>query len=633
MRANASILGLVLIVATLASTPIRVSAADSKGGDFDRRVRPVVEKYCLDCHGEKKPKGGINLAKFRDQKSIESDPETWLQVVDALSERTMPPEGKPEPTEDERQAACSDVQAILDAIENVNDPGPSLIQRLTREQYNNTIRDLLGVDDRPADRFPPDGGGGEGFDNNASTLFLPPILLEKYLDAAVEILDKADPGRYLIARPAATSTDAERQAAARRCVAAFAYKAFRRPVADSEIDRYIKLYEKFTAAGSTYDEAVKKTLRGVLVSPHFVYLVERRRESSEPYPVSQFELACRLSYFLWSSMPDQELFDLAAAGRLNDDSELEKQVERMLADSKSKALAKNFVGQWLRVAGLANAVEPDRGLFPGYSAELRDAMIEEPIVFFHELLRENHSLIQMLDSDYTYVNEILAKHYAIDHVSGPSFRRVKLTDADRGGVLGMASVLAFTSYPRRTSPVLRGKWVLEELLGTPPPPPPPMVKTLPEDDRPRKGRTFRQSLEDHRKDENCASCHAKMDPIGFGLESFDPIGRKRTKIADQPIDDAGELPGGLKFKGPGELKKILLDEKRTDLFLQNVTRRLLSYAIRRGVEYYDMRTIKSITTKLKENGYGGRTLVAEIVKCYPFRYRSDASPTGNRGKR
>ncbi len=282
----------------------------------------------------------------------------------------------------------------------------------------------------------------------------------------------------------------------------------------------------------------------MLVSPSFLFLIEGEQSSQEPYRVSEFELASRLSYFVWSSMPDEELSRLAEGGKLHEPEVLEQQVKRMLADPKARALAENFAGQWLRVGTLVQSVEPDRSVFPGYTPELRAAMIEEPIAFFHAILRDDASLLDLIDCRYTYVNEPLAKHYGVESVLGSEFRRVELTDPNRGGVLGMAGVLTLTSYPRRTSPVLRGKWVLEELLGTPPPPPPPDVKVLPPDDRPKDGKTFRQRLEQHREKAACAACHAKLDPLGFGLENFDAVGRWRTEIAGEALDSGGELSTG-----------------------------------------------------------------------------------------
>jgi hypothetical protein len=617
---------------TLAALPLAFAPARARDADgpkakddpapaapgFRRSVRPVVEKYCLGCHGERRPKGGINLAKScGDDDAIQHNPDLWLQVADVLSERTMPPEGKPGPSEDERHGAADAIQAALDAMETVVDPGRNPIQRLTRDQYNRTVRDLLGVDTHPADAFPADGGGGAGFDNNASTLFVPPILMEKYLAAAADVLDKADPDRWRVAAPAG---EVSRDEAARACIERFAAQAFRRPVEPAEVERFLGLFRRADQKGRPFDDAVKLALRAVLVSPHFLFLVEKDQKADGPYRVSEYELANRLSYFLWSSMPDDTLFDLAAKNSLHEPGVLEAQVRRMLADPRSRAFAESFAGQWLRVATLAQAAEPDRRKFPEYTPELRDAMAEEPVAFFHALLRDDRPVLDLLGADYTYVNERLAGHYGIEGVIGDAFRKVEITDPNRGGVLGMAGVLTLTSYPRRTSPVLRGKWILEELLGTPPPPPPAMVKVLPQNDSTVNGKTFRQRLEQHRSKVECASCHAKLDPPGFALEYFDGIGRWRNEIGGQPVDAAGELATGEKFTGPAELKAVLIQGKK-DLFVRNLVRRTLAYALRRGLEYYDARAVNTIAEALESNGYRATVLVVGVAESFPFQYR------------
>jgi len=595
----------------------------ARGDGFDLNVRPLIQQHCLRCHGGEKPKGDVNLAKFADEGSLRSDPELWLRVVDALVNRTMPPPGdRAGPNVDGRQHAASSIRAILDAVEGDKDPGPSVIQRLTRRQYNNTIRDLLGVDTHPADAFPADGGGGAGFDNNAATLFVPPILMEKYLAAAADVLNKADPARYIVAQP---GPDLSQEEAARRCVAAFARRAFRRPVDSDEVARLLRLFERALARGNSFEAAVRLALRAVLASPSFLYIVERDRTDVEgPVRVSDHELACRLSYFLWSSIPDTELSGLAESGRLHWPEVLELQVRRMLADPRSRAMAEDFAGQWLRVGSLADLAEPDKRLFPEYTPELRDAMVEEAVSFFHGILRQDRPIVELLDTYYTYLNELLAKHYGIEGVTGLEFRRVELKDHRRGGVLGMAAVLSLTSYPRRTSPVLRGKWVLEELLGTPPPPPPAMVKSLPTDDRIRNGLTFRERLEQHRKKSECASCHARLDPIGFGLENFDVLGRWRDQIQQKPVDASGKLATGEEFVGPVALKTILAETKH-ELFVRNLVERMLSYALRRGVEYYDTPTVKQIMAEVEANDYRGASLVAAVVESFPFQYRRNGA--------
>jgi hypothetical protein len=321
-------------------------------------------------------------------------------------------------------------------------------------------------------------------------------------------------------------------------------------------------------------------------------------------------------------MPDEELFRLAATQRLRDPKVLEQQVRRMLRDPKSRALADSFAGQWLRVKDLYTATQPDPRRYPEFSPSLRDAMYNETVEFFYDLVRENRSLLALLDANYTYLNEELAKHYGIQGIEGPELRRVNLNDRRRGGVLTMASVLTLTSYPRRTSPVLRGKWVLEEMLGSSTPPPPPNAGGLPADDAPRQGLTFRQRLEKHREKAECASCHSRMDPIGFGLENFDAIGRWREQIAGESVDSTGVLANGQEFSGPIGLKMHMLARKEE--FLRNVTEKMLAYALGRGIEPYDIPTVRKIANAVAREGYRSSTLIEEIVKSYPFQYRRNS---------
>lgn len=583
---------------------------------FDAEVRPVLERHCLACHGAKTAKAGIDLSRFTDE-TADRDLDLWARVRDAIAERTMPPKGKPAPTEAERQTAAQSIERMLDSLDDVRDPGRRVIQRLTRDQYNHTVRDLLGVDTQPAATFPADGGGGGGFENNASTLFIPPILLEKYLASAAKLLDQADPARYLTARP---EEDVSKDEAARRCVEGFASRAYRRPVREEEVERLLRLFQRADDQGRPFEEAVKLALQAVLVSPHFLFLVEADQDGQEPYRVGEYELASRLSYFLWSSMPDPPLLELAREGTLHEPEVLERQVRRMIADPKSRQFAKDFATQWLGLKALANFAEPNRSRIREYTPELRDAMVEEAITTFHALLRDDAPVLDLVGADFVYVNEVLARHYGIDDVTGAEFRKVTVQDPNRGGVLGMAAVLTLTSYAERTSPVLRGKWVLAELLGTPPPPPPPNVKVLPLEDKVEKGVTFRHRLEQHRREEACAACHARLDPPGFGLEGFDPIGRVRTQVGGAPVDDSGEFATGETFRGAAELKRILKEQKK-DVFVRNLTRRMLSYALARGLEPYDAPTVKEIMAKLASEGYRSHVLITEIVRSFPFQYR------------
>jgi hypothetical protein len=578
---------------------------------FEKDIQPLLARYCFSCHGEEKPKGGLNLKKYGGAEAFQKDPKTLQKVLLQIREKEMPPEGKPTPNLEMRETLMGWLEKTLAGIDYSRlpkDPGRVLLHRLSRAEYNLTIRDLLGVDTRPADTFPADGSGGAGFDNIADTLFLPPILLEKYLAAAGDILDAADPKRLFVA-----------PGDARKTLEHHLPRAFRRPARPGEIDRLLALFERSRKKGAPFEDALKTALKAVLVSPHFLYRVELDREGSEPYPVGDYELATRLSYFLWSSMPDDALFARAAEGKLHDPKALEAEVRRMIADPKFAAMAEGFAGQWLGTDSLPTQAQPDPRRFAAYTPSLRDAMMREVSEFFLHLVREDRSLLEMLDCDYAWVNEELAKHYGIPGVEGKEFRKVKLPDRTRGGVLGMAGVLTLTSYPQRTSPVLRGKWVLEEVFGTPAPPPPMNVGLLPPDDSPKDGLSFRQRLEAHRKKPECAACHNRLDPIGFGLENFDPIGRWRTEIAGKPVDSKGVLSGDRTFDGPVELKKILLERK--DEFVRHATEKMLSYALGRGIEHYDPPAIKSVSRAVVQADHRATSMILEVATSYPFRYR------------
>ena len=592
---------------------------------FSSDILPLVEQYCTGCHGSKRAKGGINLEQFRELTSLYRDPRLWETVFTQLNEREMPPDGKPQPTPEERDRLTRFIRRTLDNLDHgaiPKDPGRVLIHRLSRLEYNNTVRDLFGVSIRPADRFPADGGGGGGFDNIADTLFVPPILMERFLAAADEILDAAPVDRIFISRP--DRADSE-PASASAIFEHFVPRAYRRPAQPGEVDSLMSLYESGRRNGLSFEQGVKLGLRAVLISPKFLFRIEEDQPVEGPYPISAYELASRLSYFLWSSMPDDELFKLAASGNLTDPQALRAQVRRMVSDSKGATLASTFARQWLRVDELNSSAKPDPGRYPGFTTELRDSMMQEPVALFRSLLVEDSSLLDLIDSDYTFVDETLASHYAIPGVTGPEFRRVAFSNKNRGGVLGMGAVLTLTSYPRRTSPVLRGKWLLEQLLGTTPPPPPPSVKSLPGDDKPRDGLTLRQQLEKHRADPACASCHKKMDPLGLGLENFDGIGQWRSEIAGSPVDASGLLASGEAFEGPAELRSLLLNQK--DVFVRNLTEKMLSYALGRGLDYYDAPVVKRISKTIAAHGYRSSALIDGIVESFPFQYRRNQPAT------
>lgn len=610
---------------------IVLSCAPALGGavqpGFDGDIRPLLSTYCYKCHGSLKPKKGINLSQFTSPSSIQREPKVWRDVVEQLTSRDMPPEDKPQPTEAERARLTEWVQHTLTHFEPgtfAADPGRPTIQRLNRFEYNNTVRDLFNIIGKPADSFPADAGGGAGFDNDGDALFVPPLLLEQYLNAADAVLKEARPDKLLFVRP---DEKLSQHDAARQTIEHWATLAFRRPVTDSELAPFLKLFDAALARGDDYLDSLKLAMKGVLASPYFLFRVEEDRPQKDAWEVDDYELASRLSYFLWSTMPDEELFDLAKEKKLHEPAVLEAQVRRMLASPKSRAFAESFGTQWLGIRDLQTTSQPDPARFPKFTPALRFAMYDEAVLFVDSVFRDDAPLTTFIDADYTFANDWLAELYGIDtrvggiDAKGELLRRVKLTDPNRGGILGLGAVLTVTSYPLRTSPVIRGKWVLEQVLGAPPPPPPPNVPELPRDDAKKNGLTFRQLLEQHRQDPQCASCHSRMDPLGFGLENFDPIGRWRTQIGGEPIDASGALPGGQTFRGPAELKKVLLARK--DEFVRNLVERTLGYALGRGIEYYDQPTVQQICDALAANEYKSDTMILQIVKSYPFRYRKN----------
>ena len=748
--------------------PAEKAPAKPQADTYARDVQPFLQKYCITCHNAKKQAGGIDFTEFKDTASVVAERETWETARNRLAAREMPPKDARQPAADEsaKIVAWIDREMARAIAAMPKSPGRVTLRRLNRDEYNRTIRDLVGIDFHPADDFPTDDVG-HGFDNIGDVLSLPPILLEKYLNAAerivqrifdgepvapqttkfgtnelkttakeTEIIDvrfekahwlavkgsvyaeydvprdgevtfrvrvaprnlkerdavrlsfqvddkeirsmpfrsqnnnpniletvatvKAGRHRFGVAlvnpedgdkplrerkgvavsgvvvidpplSPIRAAYDRilfgdakdESRERARRILAEFSKRAWRRPVTRAEVERLLKLFDTARQNKESFERSVGVSLQAILVSPHFLFRVEPNRAPDRDdgsYPLNDWEIASRLSYFLWSSMPDDELFRLAEKGRLSDPAVRAAQVERMLKDPKAYALAENFAGQWLNLRVLAT-IQPARRDFPGFDEALRVAMRKETEMFFHAVLSENRSVLDFLDADFTFVNERLAKHYEIKGVEGQEFRRVKLGDANRGGVLTHASVLTLTSNPTRTSPVKRGKWILENILGTPPPPPPPNVPDLEESKEALAKGSLRERMEQHRANPNCATCHERMDTLGFGFENFDAIGGWRSKDGKFNIDASGTLPDGKKFSGPAELKKILKDSKAAE-FRRCLTEKMLTYALGRGTELSDRATIETISQAVAADGNRLKRLVLEIVQSDAFLRRT-----------
>ncbi len=411
---------------------------------------------------------------------------------------------------------------------------------------------------------------------------------------------------------------------ARQIFTSLAHRAYRRPVTATDTDPLMKLFAAGRAAGSddhrSFDSGIEMGLSGILVSPEFLFRVEKAPASASKggsYHLPDLDLASRLSFFLWSSIPDEELLGLAERGKLHDPGILEAQVKRMLADPKSNALVLNFAGQWLRLRNVEDW-KPDPDKFKDVDETLRNTFERETELFFESIVHEDHSILDFIDADYTYLNERLARYYGIPGVKGSYFRRVALKGPERGGILTQASILMVTSYPTRTSPVLRGKWILESILDSPPPPPPPDVPPL-DDAANNSAKSLRETFAKHRANPACASCHARLDPLGFSLENFDAAGKYRTQEGDGPIDASGNLPDGTAIDGVKGLKALLLSRK--DEFVEGFASNLLTYALGRGLESYDQPVVRDIRRQAAANGYKFSSIVLAIANSVPFEMR------------
>ncbi len=505
----------------------------------------------------------------------------------------------------------------------VHDPGRVTVHRLNRSEYDNTARDLLGDTTGPARDFPGDDSG-YGFDNIADVLSISPLLFEKYQAAGERLIntawDRDIASGTTVLRICDPNADA---GCARQVLARFARRAWRRPPMSGEIDRYLAFITISSQQGDARDVGVKLALQAMMTSPHYIFRIEidSDPQSLAAHPLSDYELAARLSYFLWSSMPDGELAARADDGTLHNPSILEQQVRRMLRDSKASALQQNFAGEWLYARAVDN-IHPDATLFPTFDAALASAMKQETEMFFQSLLTENRSVQDLLDADYTFLNDRLAVHYGLPRVGSSTLRRVSTAGTRRGGVLSQAGFLAATSQPNRTSPVKRGKWVLAQLLCAEPPPPPPGIPPLPEGGGTG---TLRQRLEAHRANPVCASCHSVMDPIGFGLENFDAIGSWRDRDSDgSTIDASGVLPGGTTFNGAKELAVTLKADPR---LTGCVVRQLLTYAIGRGPTPADACAMQEMTRKFDASANRLPDLFSIVASSEVFtQRRGEANP-------
>jgi len=640
----------ILIPLLLLVGQFGASRGQKPGHDPIKIITPILEQHCFPCHHDTKRSADISLKNIfmgiNDTKAlIVRDGKVWMNVVKQIESGQMPPKTSPRMSPEEGAILVKEINEILYASLKDANPGRVVIRRLSHREYQYSVFSLVGVVYDAPDLFPADGSGGAGFDNFAGTLFLTPLKMERYYNAAEDILDEVynNEGLWRNLVPESyhaslwtrisnwfmnifTTVDYSKDAveAASKVIVPFASRAYRHFLEPDEREKLLGLFKKVYEgmdSDDRYDLAIKETMKAVMVSPNFLYRYEEELPVpiDHPYPLSNFELASRLSYFLWSTLPDQELFNAAYEGTLQDTAVLRQQVIRMLKDPRARNFAESFSTQWFGINHFreTNPVDPTR--FPELTPSLREAMYYEVVEYFNYVLNGSHNFLDLIDSDYTFLNEELAKHYGISGVNGNEMRKVTLTDRKRGGVLGMGSILATTSMPLRTSPVLRGKWVLEEILGTPPPPPPPDAGQLPEKAANHKDASIRVLLTAHRANPTCAGCHQKMDPIGFGLENYDPIGRWRSNYGEKTIDASDFLPTGEAFSGPEELKKIL--RSKEDEFARNLSEKMFIYATGRNIGFTDELFIQRLVKNLKENRFNPEKLIIELVNLESFRYK------------
>jgi hypothetical protein len=634
-----------LVVSTLLAIPRLAAEAlpePSSSSPFQRTVEPILIQYCYDCHGDGASRGKLAFDRYDTEEALVADHGLWFAVLKNLRANMMPPHDRSQPSLDERRALEDWIKREAFQIDpSAPDPGRVTLRRLNRVEYRNTVEDLTGVSYNTLEEFPPDDTG-YGFDTVGDVLTVSPLLLEKYLQAAETIVNQAlpptatdGPDRFFT-RGRPPESGLERRAYAREILGQFASRAFRRPVDARTLDRLCAIADAASAdSGQSFEAGIRQAMVAVLASPRFLFRIEETVPShaDAPYaPLDEYALASRLSYFFWSSMPDQELLDLAERGELR--KNLRQQFDRLLPSPRADALIQNFAGQWLQARDVEGVSLNERAVFRREGVNrrmeldqpLRVAMRRETELYFGHILREDRSVLELIDSDYTFLDEKLASYYGVPDVTGSEMRQVTLPPGSpRGGVLTMGTVLTVTSNPTRTSPVKRGLFILDNILGTPAPPAPPNIPELEEAEKEFKDRrpTIREAMEAHRSNALCHSCHSRMDPLGLALENFNALGLWRETERDQAIDASGQLITGESFHDIRELKKILARERRLD-FYRCLTEKLLTYALGRGIEYYDVHTIDTIVDQLEQTGGRSSVLLRGVIQSAPFQNRRNA---------
>lgn len=591
---------------------------------WDRNIGGYFARYCYQCHGEESPSGDVNLAVDVNPRLILENHEKWTNVLDMLRSGQMPPEGEKQPSDEFRQLMIDFLEETLGSFDcdSSDDPGPPVLRRLNRTEYNHAVFDLTGLDLDLADNFPPEPTS-YGFDNIGDSLRLTPVLAEMYHSAArtiVEALLKTTappsptaPGWY-----AEFCQQEGSREQARKVLVDFATEAFRGPVDDYYINRLLRLYDRSIKEQESHRQAIGHGMVAILISPRFLLRLEADRPKMEAaYPVTDYELAARLSFFLWSRPPDERLRSLAKSGLLHQPKILQEQVRRMLKDERSGALVDNFFFQWLDLRRLEKH-QPDVAIFPEFDEELRRSMEQEVHLVLRDIVQQDLPLTNLLDADFTYVDQRLAKHYGLQGFAPRKHERVPMKDGRRGGILTSAAFLMLQSDPGRTNIPRRGNFIAGQILGDAPPPPPPDVPELMAVDDGVQ-RTLRETFELHRSSPDCRACHQKIDPLGFSLENYDAIGRWRERDAGMPIDASAEMASGQEFHGPQGLKSYL--RRRQEDFLRTMAEKMLIYALGRGLQTTDQCVVDDILVAARRDDFRFSSCVSAIVTSVPFTHR------------
>lgn len=596
--------------------------ADAKK-TFKEQVEPFVKSYCTKCHGGGRAKANINFEVDLKDPGRGIAFVHWKKAVANVRVHDMPPEdAAKQPTDEERLQFIEWIGKLKHL--SPKSPGPFVMRRLSKVEFANTLHDLYGVNPSIADRLPEEVVG-EGYLNSIS-----PLHSELFLEIANEVVaqviaPKGKPPtgvqKRLFGRNPPSGPDLRH--AVRQVARPLARDAYRRPPTEPELDVLLDIFDLGRESGLDYTASLGLMLKAILVSPQFLFMTPAG-EAQPNEPIVQLDdhhLAARLSYLLWSAPPDAELSALADKGELHDPATLRAQTKRLLLHKRARALFDGFGAQWLRVNDLERQVF-DPKLFPQMTPALRESMVDEARLFFESIVHQNERAVRLVDSNYTFLNQPLAELYGLrSSIRGPKMRRVKLENPNRGGILGMSATLAATSFPTRTSPVRRGVWVLEQILGEHVPPPPPDIPALDNQEPGRvEGLTLRQRTELHTRNPVCSNCHRTLDPIGFGLENFDAIGRWRARNeAGVPIDSAGKLPTGAAFSNPAELKRLLA-ARESDI-ARNLTERFMAYALGRQLEGYDEVVIDQLMERIADDEYRVRTILTEVIASYLFTHR------------